>query len=712
MRERWCLLLTVLSVFLAASCSHTSAPSDTPAHTRSAGTTAPRKVPPLETLLRKASGGDPSAEHTLAQKYRSGTGVPADSYKSLYWDRRAAEHGNADAQFDVASDYCDGDGVPKDLVACVQWMQRAAHAGLPKAQLWMGTVTWNGNQSAGVPKNRTSAIAWFRSAADGGNAYAQMLMSQCYQNGFGCPKDTQMAASLYAKGIAHASGDELFEMGDCFAYGESVCSKDPKAAFGLYKQAVTKDPQLNWKLGDCYAYGFQPCKKDLEKAASLYDTAAAHGNAQLQDKLGHDYEVGVPVRPNFSKAVEWFQQAAAGGDVDAMVSLANLLQEGEKFWKTIGKFNLGALTAASHQFDPTRNPQKALALYRRAAALGSADAYEGLANLYGDGNGVIQDFVKEDALRRQAAARGNFEAQQDLALYYYRGMDGYNQNFVLAYAWADVAAGGSNTPDHNTLAKSLRDALQDRLSPAQLAEAQRFAASWKLGVGHLRDTGTTSTATAKVAERPVIASTGTSFIVSLDGFAITNAHVVQGCSRLGADGHGGSLRVVVADAKDDLALLKLPWRTSAALDLASSPKITQGATVVVFGYPLFGVLASGGNVTTGVVSATTGIANDAAQFQITAPIQPGSSGSPVMDQHGDVVGVVSSKLSDRAMARATGEVGESVNFAVSGYALRAFLDANHVQYGVGHALWFGRKKSLVDITDSARQAAFVVDCFK
>ena len=391
-----------------------------------------------------------------------------------------------------------------------------------------------------------------------------------------------------------------------------------------------------------------------------------------------------------------------------MVSLADLLREGAKVWKSVGKFDPRAYAASIQQFDPTRNPQRAIALYSQAATLGSAEASEALADVYDDGDGVIQDFIKADRFRRQAAARGSAVAMAMLALYYYKGIYGYNQSLVLAYAWANVAA----ARDFNTPAKALRDTLQDRLSPVQLAEAQRFAASWKLGVGNLHDTVATSTPSGKVAKPPVIASTGTSFIVSLDGFAITNAHVVQGCRRLGVDGHAGSLRVIVTDAKDDLALLKAPWRTGAALDLASSPKIAQGESVVVFGYPLSGVLASDGNVTSGIISATTGIANDAAQFQITAPIQPGSSGSPVMDLHGDVVGVVSSKLSDRAMARATGEVGESLNFAVSEFALRTFLDANHVQYGVGHTIWFGRKKSLVDITDSARRATFVVDCFK
>jgi len=132
---------------------------------------------------------------------------------------------------------------------------------------------------------------------------------------------------------------------------------------------------------------------------------------------------------------------------------------------------------------------------------------------------------------------------------------------------------------------------------------------------------------------------------------------------------------------------------------------------VVFGFPLNAVLSSGGNLTSGVVSALTGLGNNTNQIQITAPIQPGSSGSPVLIKRGEVVGVVSMKLSDSKMAKATGQVGQNVNFAVNGQTLRTFLDTHKVTYRSG-AGFFSFAKSTADLADEARKWTLVVECWK
>ena len=177
------------------------------------------------------------------------------------------------------------------------------------------------------------------------------------------------------------------------------------------------------------------------------------------------------------------------------------------------------------------------------------------------------------------------------------------------------------------------------------------------------------------------------------------------------EGRDGVAKHVTEDAVNDLALVQIPGEVKAAASIANDPaKLRQGEDIVVFGFPLNSLLSSGGNLTPGVVSAMTGLGNNTNQIQITAPIQPGSSGSPVMNKKGEVVGVVSMKLSDSKMAKATGSIGQNVNFAVSGQTLRTFLDTHKVEYRSGGLLSF--EKSTADLADEARKWTLVVECWK
>ena len=89
---------------------------------------------------------------------------------------------------------------------------------------------------------------------------------------------------------------------------------------------------------------------------------------------------------------------------------------------------------------------------------------------------------------------------------------------------------------------------------------------------------------------------------------------------------------------------------------------------------------AGLNITTGNVSALSGMAGSSGLFQISAPIQPGSSGGPVLDRFGQLIGVVVSKLSDSYGMASSGSVPQNVNFAIQLPEVRAFLDAQGVRY--------------------------------
>jgi serine protease Do len=106
--------------------------------------------------------------------------------------------------------------------------------------------------------------------------------------------------------------------------------------------------------------------------------------------------------------------------------------------------------------------------------------------------------------------------------------------------------------------------------------------------------------------------------------------------------------------------------------------VQQGEDIVVYGFPLAGVLSSGGNVVTGNVTALAGLGDDSRFLQISAPVQPGNSGGPLLDRYGDVVGVVVAKLNALKIASATGDIPQNVNFAIKASVAMAFLDAQRV----------------------------------
>jgi S1-C subfamily serine protease len=136
-------------------------------------------------------------------------------------------------------------------------------------------------------------------------------------------------------------------------------------------------------------------------------------------------------------------------------------------------------------------------------------------------------------------------------------------------------------------------------------------------------------------------STGTGFFITIDGRIITNAHVVGDCSEIHVGTGQGNYSVahlLARDTTNDLALLKVdasPTRV-AALRYA----VRLGENVEAFGYPLSQLLATSGNFTTGNVTALAGIGDDSRYLQVSAPVQPGNSGGPLLDENGNLVGIV------------------------------------------------------------------------
>ncbi len=216
---------------------------------------------------------------------------------------------------------------------------------------------------------------------------------------------------------------------------------------------------------------------------------------------------------------------------------------------------------------------------------------------------------------------------------------------------------------------------------------------------------------AAAAQAPQIA-TGSGIAVAAGGEVLTNAHVVEACSSIKltfADGSSDSAELVARDQQNDLALLRIrrkfdPARVAVFRD---EPPLRPGDSIVVLGYPLSGVLATGPNLTVGNVSALAGLGDDTRYIQISAPVQPGNSGGPLLDSSGYLVGIVTAKLNAVRVARAIGDIPQNVNFALKAQLAREFLDSKLVTYKTGKST---ARLAPADVGEIARPFTVYIVC--
>jgi len=115
--------------------------------------------------------------------------------------------------------------------------------------------------------------------------------------------------------------------------------------------------------------------------------------------------------------------------------------------------------------------------FRKAADQGDALGQANLGKLYADGDGVPQNYPQAAVWWRKAADQGNVLAQVNLGLLYERGR-GIPQDYERAHMWFNLAASRAEDAETLNFAVKNRDALAAKMTPAQIAEAQRMAREW------------------------------------------------------------------------------------------------------------------------------------------------------------------------------------------------------------------------------------------
>jgi S1-C subfamily serine protease len=211
---------------------------------------------------------------------------------------------------------------------------------------------------------------------------------------------------------------------------------------------------------------------------------------------------------------------------------------------------------------------------------------------------------------------------------------------------------------------------------------------------------------------PGPSSSGTGFVVSRDqGYVLTNKHVVRACGQVKVRIDGGKTRIATlqaVDADDDLALLRVPLPAGPTATFRQDPAVRPGDAIVAVGFPLAGLLADQVNVSTGSVNALAGLYNDLHMLQMSAPVQPGSSGGALFDASGNVVGVVVTKLNAKVVAEETGDIPQNVNFAVKASVAREFLRDHGVPFRTAPSRV---ARSNADVGEIGRQVTILVECW-
>jgi hypothetical protein len=194
------------------------------------------------------------------------------------------------------------------------------------------------------------------------------------------------------------------------------------------------------------------------------------------------------------------------------------------------------------------------------------------------------------------------------------------------------------------------------------------------------------------------------------GDILTNWHVVNGCSRIVArtptDVEQDAI-LVARDERNDLAVIRVSRPPKSTAVFRQGGSVRAGETVVASGYPLSGLLASTANVSTGIVNALAGLADDSRFLQISAPVQPGNSGGPLVDQAGRVIGIVTSKLDAVAVAQVIGDIPQNVNFAIKAEIAKTFLESQGIKYAAAVS---DQQLSLPDVADIAKSITAYIEC--
>jgi len=500
----------------------------------------------------------------------------------------------------------------------------------PRELFDVGLQLERGDKKQGVPIDVYKAGRWYRRAAEFEISTAQVRLGRLYVRGAGVRQDFKEAAHWFQIAADDGNADGMFEIGVLYSHGHGIEQDHGQAVDYLREAAGLRHLGAQLELGRHYELGLG-VDQDAGQAFAWYKKAADKKLVRARFALGRLYESGLGVKRDPKKAAKQYERAAKDDFTPAMIRLGQLYESGA---------------------NGRQDGRKAFKWYREADELGDPAGTFMLGRCYLKGTGTTPNEREANRSFKKAGRQGLPIARFEVGVSYRDGR-GYRKNLREAWAWFDYAAAGGLKQ-----AETARDALGENLDESQLAMARDT---------RRRLRPRPPTPTVRQLQRGW--GSGTAFFVTNDGFLVTNFHVVDGAAEISIETPKGSLTaaVIKVDQKNDLALLKVKGDFK-ALPVIPSADVREGAEVFTTGFPNPDKQGFTPSSTFGNISKQTGYRDNPNGFQITVPITPGNSGGPLVDELGNVVGVIRAQL--------LGPRQQNTNFAVKSRLLLMLLKAN------------------------------------
>jgi TPR repeat protein len=374
----------------------------------------------LELYTKSAEQGNPKAFLKLANFYYSGQLVEKDYLVAFEWYKKAHLLGNRDATSMLAHMYEYGEGVNIDYIKAYDLYRQAAINGDAYCQYKTGYILLN---SGVIEPNVEEAFKWLLNAADQNIKQAQTEVAKLILSKDKLDlSEKKIAIEWLEKASANKEAEATYLLGEFHLKGLSgIFNVDEKKGIELLQKSADLNfvPAMN-RLGRLYLHG-EHVIKDINNAYKWFNKAASFDSSEAQYTLGMIYLSEYNRKSNkLTPAISWFELAADNKNVEAMIELAKIYENGKGVKKDMKMAYRWYSKAYSY------DNSNYMALYKISRALET-------------GTSGFKDKKTAFEYYKTGAQKGYAPSQAKLSEFYLHRIGGV-RNYIEAYAWNYVAS--------------------------------------------------------------------------------------------------------------------------------------------------------------------------------------------------------------------------------------------------------------------------------